>query len=60
MALAVICAFNSGEHFNVNPQTPQRMKWLPPRGITGMKNKVKYRFDSTAVNTVCRAHLEQG
>jgi hypothetical protein len=28
--------------------------------MTGMKNSVKYRFDSMAMNTVCRAHLVQG
>jgi hypothetical protein len=55
----VSLAFSSGEHFKVKPQRLQRMRWLPPRGITGMKNKVNQRFDSIAVNMVEREHLEQ-
>ena len=60
MACAVIWACNSGEHFNVKPQRLQRIRKFPPRGITGMKNSVNHRFDSIAVNTVGRLHLEQG
>jgi hypothetical protein len=60
MLFAVICAVNSGEHFKVNPQRLQRIRWLPPKGITGMKNNVNQRFDSIAVKTVWREHFEQG
>ena len=60
IALGMICSFNSEEHFKVNPQRLQRIRKLPPSGITGMKNRVNQRFDSMAVNTVVRLQLEQG
>jgi hypothetical protein len=60
IAFGMICSFNSGEHFKVNPQRLQRIRKLLPSGITGMKNKVNQRFDSMAVNTVARLQLEQG
>jgi len=60
IAFVMICSFNSGEHFKVNPQRLQRIRKLPPSGIMGMKNKVNHRFDSMAVNTVARLQLGQG
>jgi hypothetical protein len=42
----------------VKPQTPHRTTWLPPKGVTGIKNRLNHRRDSTALCTVGLAPLE--